>query len=91
MAYDELYCFFDRERMCGPDCMAYKTVPDDNVQLDSSQVHCVLISSAERAGRSLNIIGSILNDISKRQKRKDDDHERARNIGSAIPPVGDRR
>lgn len=70
---DKLTCFADGDRFCGPDCMAYKTIPDENQQLDSGQQHCVLLSSIERTGRSLNIIGSVLNAISSRMKKREED------------------
>ena len=63
---DELCCFMDHARICGADCTAYLTVPDANRQLDSTQAHCLLLSSVERTGRSLNIIGNLLDRLEKR-------------------------
>lgn len=59
---DNLTCLFDGRRFCGPDCMSYRTNPELNKELESAQQHCVIVSSVERTGRSLNIIGGILNE-----------------------------
>lgn len=73
---DKLLCFLNKDRFCGPDCMAYKTIPDDNKQLDKGQQHCVLLSAIERTGRSTNIIAQLIDTILKRDKTKDADAKR---------------
>lgn len=79
---DRLACFFDQSRFCGADCMAYKTIPDKNAVLDGSQQNCVILSSIERTGRSLNIIGNILNEHLKLTRLQANDAKR----GSPPPP-----
>lgn len=73
---DELMCFMNMERICGPDCVSFRTIPDENVQLDSNQQHCILLSSVERAGRSLNIIAGLINNVDKRMRRNEEDAQR---------------
>lgn len=85
---DQLFCFMDQHRVCGPDCMSFKVISDGNVNLDGGQQHCVLLSAIERTGRSLNIIGGLLNDHIKFVKNKEAD--RARAPGAPPDPLGRR-
>jgi len=82
VAEDELFCFFNQQRPCTAECMAYKTFPEDNRHLDRHQTHCVLISSAERGSRSLNIIASLINKAVGQQKDEKADAQRAGAFGS---------
>lgn len=73
---DALFCFMDQQRVCGPDCMSFRTVPDENRQLDKAQQHCVILSSIERTGRSTNILASVLSEHLRHTKVKDADAQR---------------
>lgn len=65
---DELYCFLNKDRPCGGDCMAYKTIPDRNEQLDSAQPHCVLLNATEKAGRGLHVLSAVFGTWMKDRK-----------------------
>lgn len=84
---DELYCFLNRDRPCGADCMAYKSMPDENRHLDPSQAHCVLVDSAEKAGHGLQVLAAVFGAWIKRQKIKEADDKRAAAIGEVKPPT----
>lgn len=55
-----LLCFMGDERVCGPDCMAYTTMPSESPYLNEQQKHCMFIVSAERLGRYAGGILSLL-------------------------------
>ncbi len=84
---EEVYCFIDSRRPCSADCMAYRTVGQDNHELDPAQQHCVIISSVERTGRGLMIIGSIGSALLKQLKITAGDSKREQ----ATPDVTPRR
>ena len=52
---DVMFCFIDKARVCGGDCMAYQAFPRENKELQEMQTHCMLLSSIERIGRSTTI------------------------------------
>ena len=58
---DKLYCFIAAERVCGPDCMAFTTVPAEmkSSTLDDNQRHCSLLVNVERLGRHSVILTSL--------------------------------
>lgn len=85
-ADDRLTCFLNPDRFCAADCMAYSVFPDENAHLDSGPKHCTIISSVERTGRSLNIIGGLLNELLKHQKHKEADAKR--NMVAPLGPLG---
>lgn len=80
---ESLYCFLNSDRPCGADCMAFKTVGQNNERLDSAQQHCVLLSSVERGGNGLNVLAAIAGVWIKDQKIRDAD---ARRTAGAPPP-----
>lgn len=89
MEEDRLTCFLSVDRFCGPDCISYKVIPDGNVQLDTSQQRCVLLSSVERTGRSLNIIASVLHEQNNRMRKAQEDAQRsASHVQQGTTPVG---
>ena len=87
---DKLACFLDQGRFCGPDCMAFVTVPEPSTHVDVAQVRCVLLTSVERAGRSLNILGQIANNALKYQQNRDADAKRGGPIAPPNPMGGPR-
>ena len=84
---DKVFCFLDQARFCGPDCIAYKTIPDalgvNPSPLDSAQMNCVLICSAERVGIYAGMLASSANNALKQQAVRDADAKRG---GPPSPP-----
>lgn len=93
-SHEGLCCFLTADRVCGPDCMAFVTNPtaSQKSELSEQQQHCSLLVSAERVGRHLPIIASILNaactTLEAREKRsKIEDADRRRNASThGVPP-----
>jgi hypothetical protein len=83
-----LYCFLDRQRECGPDCMAFLPEPSaDKAQtLSLQQRSCTIIVSTERVGR---FMGGLVQLGLQRQASADkraQDEERRRSILNPLPP-----
>lgn len=83
---DELYCFLDQHRPCGAECMAYKTMPDENKHLDPGQQHCVLLDNAEKAGHGLQVLAAVFGTWMKKQQTKEADAKRAAATPGVAPP-----
>jgi len=47
----DLMCFFNSERVCGAECMAYTTQEAEAKLLNEQQKHCVVLVALERTGR----------------------------------------
>lgn len=65
-------CFFNQDRVCGPDCMAYlSSPPSGKAYVGENWSHCHLLVNIDRTGRHLALIHqeiSTLNiDMKKRQ------------------------
>jgi len=75
---DQLYCFMDAERVCGPECMAFLTFPRkaNSSELSEMQAHCTFLTSADRVGRNITILTSALINKTKADKLKDIDRAR---------------
>lgn len=61
-AADGLMCFLNADRVCGVDCMAYTTAPEQS-PLSVQQRHCVLIVGVERLARHVAVGAKLLNDM----------------------------
>lgn len=55
-----LVCFFNMDRPCGPDCMAYTTTPSESVGMNLQQKHCIALVSVERLGRFSGVLVQLL-------------------------------
>ena len=54
-------CFLAQDRICGPDCMAYlPQVPEGPAYVGEQWAHCLLLVNAERAGKHLVVLASIV-------------------------------
>jgi len=56
---DEVYCFLNQGRPCSAECIAYKTIPDRNEQLDTAQPHCVIVNALEKTGRGIHVLSAV--------------------------------
>ena len=85
-----LMCFLDRERECGSECMAFLGFGQevDSNHLTQQQCRCVLISSAERAGRFAGLIAKVLYDDSVAAKKAHADEKRAAETPPTPGPMG---
>lgn len=81
-----VYCFLSGDRPCAAECAAYKTFPEDNKNLDTHQRHCLLLQSAERSARSLNVIAGLINMTVTKQKRAEADAKREKAFDSSHTP-----
>ena len=53
----QLFCFFNETRPCGPDCMAYLTVPPQGkTYLGVQWAQCHILVNVDRAGRHLTVL-----------------------------------
>jgi len=87
---EQMMCFMDAERICGPDCMAFLTFPRraNSSELSEMQSHCTFLSSADRIGRNITILASALHDTARRAKTKDMDAEREKAKGPPATQLG---
>lgn len=84
-----LYCFFNGERECGADCMAYTGEPSENKALSMQQRSCVLIVSVDRLGRYLGNLATAA--VKMQVKAATDSADRARQAATPPPdPRGNR-
>ncbi len=58
-------CFLDRERPCGPECLAYVTHPKlaKSSDLTQQQAHCAIINNFERVGRGTIMVGQAVAEV----------------------------
>jgi hypothetical protein len=89
---ERVYCFLDRERVCGPECMAFLTHPrqSNSSELSDLQAHCTLLTGMDRLGRNITIIASTLTGKARSEAIKEQDTIRERNTPKADPlgPLG---
>lgn len=73
-----LYCFLNADRVCTADCMAYSTAPRvaASSELNAEQSHCVLLASAERVGRNVTVVASLLADKERKSAARVADERR---------------
>jgi hypothetical protein len=64
MTHNGLMCFFNAERECGADCMAYTTEATESKQLSTQQKNCTVLVAVERLGR---FMGNVSTDFHKMQ------------------------
>lgn len=83
---DQLYCYRDKDRVCGPECTAWITHPrDDKSPLEGVQRHCAVLSSAERTARHVTGIAYILGNADKKAKIAAQDKQRAEALKPPLP------
>jgi hypothetical protein len=64
-------CFMNHLRPCGPECLAYVTHPRraKASELSEEQVHCALISNAERVGRGSVMAANAVTEVAVSLKK----------------------
>ena len=81
---EQIDCYRDASRICGPDCVAWVTNPPVNKGgLTFTQYHCLLLSTAERMARHVTGIAAALANIHTKAKTDAQDRERK----DAMSPV----
>lgn len=55
-----LICFFNPDRVCSSDCMAFTTQATESPSLNAQQKHCSLLVSVERVGRFTGVLVQLL-------------------------------
>ncbi len=79
---DQIDCYRDRMRICGPDCVAWVTHPPENKgKLSFTQMHCLMLSTAERTARHVTLMAMVLGDIYKKNKTATADQQRKDAMG----------
>jgi hypothetical protein len=90
--HERVFCFLDKDRECGADCLAYKTVPEQNTELDTLQPHCALIDNVSRGARALWIVAAVAGDWIKGLRRYEADKARAESVKTTVPdPMGGKK
>lgn len=84
-----LMCFLNADRECGPECMAYTTMPAEAVHLDVQQKHCVLLVGVNRLGRHTGVMAKLINDAVTHNRKMVADS--ARQAPTPPDPLGSRR
>ena len=69
-----LYCFMNKDRPCGADCMSYIVQPEGSDYRDQQWARCLLLVNAHRAGKHLVVLADITNKLFNisRTKQADD-------------------
>ena len=81
-----LYCFINDTRLCTASCMAYLTFPKTpGPELNDVQACCALLTNAERVGRHLTIIASMLAATEKKGRTAAADQLRAQAVLAPNP------
>lgn len=84
---EELYCYRDASRLCGPECTAWVSNPVEDVKGRQTfiQRHCLLLSSTERMARHVVILAGVVAELSVRLKVDAQDKKRAEAMGGGGP------
>lgn len=86
---EQVFCFLNNERVCGPDCVSYETfIKKANKELRGPAKHCVLLTSIERVGRHLPIIAKIMSDGLTATRRQAADQQREASAPKVDPAPG---
>lgn len=85
-----LVCFLNMDRPCGPDCMAYTTLPSEAPQLNHQQRNCVLLVSVERLGRHTGILAKLNKELIDQGKKARADKSRTEQTPPPSPFGGQR-
>ncbi len=81
---EQVDCFRDRNRICGPDCVAWVThPPEDKGRLTFTQRHCLELSCLERSARHTTILASTLAEMFKKSRTAAADQQRKDSVGDA--------
>lgn len=72
-----LFCFFNMDRPCNADCMAYTDENAETPYLSNQQKACTLLVAVERLGRYSGGIMKIIKDSAKEESNAKADQARA--------------
>ncbi len=85
--HEQIDCYRDKNRICGPDCVAWVTDPPANKgSLSFTQEHCLLISAAERTARHVTGIAAALHHMHNKAKTDNEDRQRNEAMGPFASP-----
>jgi hypothetical protein len=73
---DRVFCFLNPSRECRADCVAFLTIPYENVHVDAVQARCVLLASATTVTSCLIAGTQLLSNWVKFMKNKEADDKR---------------
>jgi hypothetical protein len=79
-----LICFKDKQRVCGPDCMAFTTPPAGPDYVDQQWARCILLVNSHRTGKHLAVIYGLLSEQNQKAKTLQADQLR---MGQIPPPM----
>jgi hypothetical protein len=80
---EQIDCFLNSGRICGPDCVSWVTNPvQDKSRLTFTQRHCLLLSSLERLSRHITIMAGTLADIHSKSRTEAADRQRKEAMGN---------
>jgi hypothetical protein len=79
-----LLCFKDKERECGPDCMAFGEPPPQPDYLGKQWANCMELVSLHRSGKHLVVLAQAVHDLTQRQRAQAADQAR---FAQQPPPV----
>ncbi len=80
---NELYCFRDSVRVCGPDCMAFLAfVPEGDDYKSQPWAHCRLLVDSHRTAKHLVVLTQNANKIAATLSNEAADRKR-----QPIPPL----
>ncbi len=65
-----LYCFLDRNKACGADCMAWDSVPNHRDYIGKQFANCMILVNLHRTGKHLTVIASSLDTLVKSEQDK---------------------
>jgi hypothetical protein len=79
-----LYCFLNKDRECGSECMAFIHPPEGPDYKDQQWSNCLLLVNAHRGGKHLVILADTTGKLLGLTKNKQADEARA---NQPAPPV----
>jgi hypothetical protein len=81
-----LLCFLDRDRVCGPDCMAYLSDPPAQPDYRGNQwASCMLLVNVHRGGKHLTILAQVASDFTQASRAHVADQARKSQMPPAVP------
>jgi hypothetical protein len=78
-----LVCWQDKDRFCGPDCMAYIESPDGPDYAGKQWANCHILVNEHRTGKHLTILVQIGTELVKQRKNEAADRSR---MSQPAPP-----
>jgi hypothetical protein len=54
-----LFCFFDKDRMCAPDCMSFAVTPPAGVEYKEQWANCKILTGLHQVSKHLVILAQV--------------------------------